>query len=85
LHGIRFDNCDICDVSDDVAQDAYQTAVDFNGGDRCPRVSEGQRERAQARADFDNVVARANTGKVGDAADRVWVRDEVLPQIAPRG
>ena len=47
----------------------------------------GQREgeRAEAGADLDDAIARADVGQAGDAPDGVGVGDEVLTEAATRG
>src|SRR5262249_8186879 len=60
-----------------------QTAVDLHGGDVGAGLDEGSGERAQARADLDDVVTRSDPGQSGDAANGVRVDDEVLAEAAP--
>ena len=47
-----------------------------------PVSASAMRERAEARADLDDVVARADSGQAGDAAHGVRVADEVLAELA---
>ena len=71
-------------VGDDLAQHGDEAAVDLDGGDVGAGLGERQRQRAEAGADLDDVVAGADAGEVGDAAHGVGVGDEVLPEVAPR-
>ena len=65
---------------DHLAQGGQQVAVELDRGDLGAGLGEGQRERAQSRADLDHPVARPHLGQAGDAAHGVGVGDEVLPQ-----
>ena len=69
-------------VGDDVAQQRHDAAVDLDGGDVGAGVGQGERERPEAGADLDDVVARPDPGEVGDAAHGVGVGDEVLAEVA---
>ena len=45
-----------------------------------PGLGQGQGQRAQARPDLEHLGAGPGAREAGDAADRVGVSDEVLPE-----
>ena len=55
------------------------TASDVGAG-----LGQRQGQRAEAGADLDDAVTRADPGEVGDAPHGVGVGDEVLAEITPR-
>jgi len=61
-------------------QRAGEHRVDLDGRDRVDCLEERQREGAQARSDLEDDVVRRHLGGTHDAAHRVGVDDEVLPQ-----
>ena len=69
-------------VGDDLAQHRHEPAVDLDRRHRRPGLGERQRQRAETGADLDHVVAGADAGQAGDAADGVRVGDEVLAEVA---
>ena len=81
-HGIGLDDIDRRHVSEHVAQRADEPVIDLHGGDGRARLGERQGQRPQPGADLDDAIAGPDAGEVGDAAHRVRVGDEVLPEIA---
>ena len=69
---------------DHFAQHRHEAAVDLDGGDIRAGLRERERQRPEAGADLDHTITRTDLGKPGDAAHRVGVDDEVLPECAAR-
>ena len=69
-------------VGDDVAQHGGEATIHLERRHRRPGLGQRQRQRTQPGPDLDHVIARSDTGGTGDAAHRVGIGDEVLPEIA---
>ena len=65
-------------------EDGHEVAVDLDSGDRRAGLGQRERQRAEAGADLDDLVAGADAGEAGDAADGVGIGDEVLAERPAR-
>ena len=83
-HGVGLDDVHAGVGSTASRSTGSEAAVDLDRGDRGARLGQGQGQRAEAGADLDDVVAGPDAGQPGDAAHRVGVDDEVLPEGAAR-
>ena len=66
------------------AQNRFQMAVYFHGCDGGRNGSQGERERAQAAADFQNRIVGLKVRRPHDPIQSVAIHKEVLPQTLLR-
>ena len=82
-HGVGLDDPDCRAggfVGEDLAEHGYEPPVHLDRSHRGPGLEQCERQRPEPGPDLDHAVPRADAGKPGDAADRVRVRDKVLPK-----
>jgi hypothetical protein len=59
-----------------------EVPVELHGGDSSAELGQRERQRAEAGADLEHVVARTRPAGGGDAPGGVRVDEEVLPERA---
>jgi hypothetical protein len=82
-HGVALDDPDTRRL-DGLPQQRHEMTVDLHRRHRCTGLGQRQRQRTQAGADLDHLVARPDPGQPGDAPDGVGIDDEVLAEGAAR-
>jgi hypothetical protein len=64
------------------SQSRGEVAIDLDGRNMFRARNESRRERCEARADFDDVVARSRIDRVEDSRDVVRIGEEILTEPA---
>ena len=77
---VGLDHAHALSLDDRAQAPAADAAVDLDRRHRGARLGQSEGERAEAGADLDDLVAGADSGEAGDAADRVRIDDEVLAE-----
>jgi len=82
--GDHFDRCRAGVLRHRPRQPPCQHRVQFDGGDLCLLLEQGQGQAAQSGTNLQHVHAGLDAGQADDPHDRVWIDDEVLAQSLRR-